>query len=86
MSSEYACPFGCSFEADTAEAVNAHLDEQHAGSWVIEANPHLRIGPQWYTVATFETKVAAEKYLDEHRPRLIAEEGTNDFRVIFEED
>lgn len=54
--------------------------------WEIQSNPHLRIGPKWYTVATFETKIAAEEYLDKHRERLIVEEGTVDFQIIFEED
>lgn len=54
--------------------------------WEIQADPHLRIGPKWYTVATFMTQQAAEEYLDEHRDRLAREEGTGDFQVVLEED
>lgn len=60
--------------------------DQGEAMWEIQADPHLRIGPKWYTVATFMTQQAAEEYLDEHRDRLAREEGTGDFQVVLEED
>lgn len=54
--------------------------------WEIQSDPHLRIGPQWYTVATFKTLAEASAYLDDNRDRLVLEEGTDTFQIKFEED
>jgi hypothetical protein len=62
------------------------MDQGREIMWEIQSNPHLRIGPQWYTVATFKTKEEASAYLNDHRDRLARGEGTDTFRVWFEED